>query len=86
MERHISLNTRKQKDRMAARPSMDGMGKPLVDIPIRQTNEGGSAGVRLESVIAAISGLKLEQLGTGGRGCGKENLDIQDGGNEFLGK
>ena len=68
------------------RPSVDGMGKPLVDIPIRQTNEGGSVGVQLKSAITAISGLKLERLGIGRRGRGKENLDIQDGGNELLGK
>ena len=40
----------------------------------------------MESVIAVISGLKLERLGIGRRGRGKENLDIQDGGNELLGK
>ena len=65
---------------------MDGMGSPLMDISVRQADEGGSTGFWVESTIAAISGTKLERLGAGGRGRGKENLDIQDGGSEMLGK
>ena len=40
----------------------------------------------MESAISTISRSKLERLGTGGRGSGKENLDVQDGGSEVLGK
>jgi len=70
----------------AVRPDMDGMGLPLVDIFVRQFDKGGSTSFRVESAITAISGSKLERLGTRGRGHGKENLPIQDGGSELLGK
>ena len=66
---HLPSSSRKQKEGMAStvKPSMDGMGLPLVDIFIRQSNKGGNTGFRVESVITAISGSKLERLGTGGR-------------------
>ena len=57
-----------------------------MDISIRHSNKRGSTGVWVESAIAKISGSTLERIGTGGGGRGKENLDIQDGGSEVLGK
>nr|POF21185.1 uncharacterized protein CFP56_06985 [Quercus suber] len=85
---HIPINSSKQSAGLAStdRPGMDGMGLPLVDIPIRLADQKGSTGLRVESAIAAISNSKLERLGTGGRGRGKENLGVQDGGSEVLGK
>ena len=68
------------------RLDMDGMGLPLMDIFVRRFDKRGSTSFRMESAITAISGSKLERLGTGGRGCGKENLDVQDGGSEVLRK
>uniref|UniRef100_A0A7N2MLD7 Uncharacterized protein n=1 Tax=Quercus lobata TaxID=97700 RepID=A0A7N2MLD7_QUELO len=88
MATHLSFNARKQKDGVAStlRPGVDGLGSPLVDISIRNSDKGGSTGVRVESAIAKISGSTLERIGTGGGGRGKENLDIQDRGNEVLRK
>nr|POE50187.1 putative ribonuclease h protein [Quercus suber] len=85
---HLPFNTKKQNEGVASsdRPSMEGMGLPLVDISIRQTDKKGGTDLRVESAIAAISRAKLEKRGTGGRGRGKENLDVQDGGSELLGK
>ena len=39
---------------------VDGVGPPLVDIPIRQTNGSKGKDFQLESSIADISGVKLE--------------------------
>lgn len=43
---HFPYNTRKQKEGVAStvRPSMDGMGSPLVDIFVRKTDKRGSTG------------------------------------------
>ena len=85
---HLSFDSKKQSEGMVTtdRSGVDGMGLPLVDISIRLADKKGSSGVRVESAITAISGSKLERLGTRGRGPGKENLPIQDGGSELLGK
>nr|POE54643.1 hypothetical protein CFP56_68815 [Quercus suber] len=85
---HIPINSSKQSAGLAStdKAGMDGMGLPLVDIPVRLADQKGSTGLRVESAIAAISNSKLERLGTGGRGRGKENLGVQDGGSEVLGK
>ncbi|KAK9995899.1 hypothetical protein SO802_020585 [Lithocarpus litseifolius] len=68
------------------RPGVDGMGRPLMDILIRQTNEGRGKGSRLESFIVSISRAKLERIKLGGRYKGKENLDCKGRGSEVLGK
>nr|POE78689.1 hypothetical protein CFP56_66566 [Quercus suber] len=88
MATHLPSNTSKQSEGVASsdRSGVDGMGLPLVDISIRQTDKRGSSDFRVESAVAAISGAKLERRGSGGRGRGKENLDDQVGGNELLGK
>ena len=53
--------------------SLDGVGRPLVDLPIGQTNICRSSNLQLEESISAITGAKLEQLRPGGRARGKEN-------------
>lgn len=61
-------------------PSVDGVGQPLVDIPIEQTNEGKGKDFQLESYIAAITTAKLERIRP------SENMDAQDRSGEVLGK
>ncbi|XP_075655988.1 uncharacterized protein LOC142626093 [Castanea sativa] len=81
VEPHIPSNTKKQKDGLPAsiRSGMVGMGKSLVDIPLRQANDGKKKSFGMESPIDACAGEKLERIGSGGRRRGKENMDIQDG-------
>ena len=88
MEPLIPSNSRKQKDGLPTSigPGVVGVGKPLVDIPLRQANNGRSKSFRIESPIIAFAGAKLKQIGFRGRKRGKENMDIQDNGNEVLGK
>ena len=85
---HLPSNTRKQNEGVASsdRPDVDGMGLPLVDISIRQTDKRGSSDFRVESVVTAISRAKLKRRENRGRGRGKENLDVQVGSSELLGK
>ena len=62
MEGYIPDGTSKSQRRITSldRPDVDGVGPPLVDIPIRQTNGSRGKDFQLESSIAAISGVKLE--------------------------
>lgn len=55
MAAHLPSNSRKQKEGMAPTDgsSVDGMGLPLVDNSIRQTNKGGSTHFRVESIVKA---------------------------------
>ena len=73
-------------DSMEVGLGMVGTGLPLVDISIRQTDKKGSSDFRVESAVAAISGAKLERNENKGRGQGKQNLDVQVGCSELLGK
>ena len=88
LEQHFSFNAREQEERVPPpnRPSLDGVGVPLVDIPIRHTNKSRSNDLQLENSIFAIAGAKLERIRSGGRARGKENLDLQISGCELLGK
>ena len=65
---------------------MDGVGPPVVDLSIGQTNESKGQDFRVASSIAAISGAKLERIKSGGRQHGKESLDCKDRGSAVLGK
>ena len=65
---------------------VDGVGPPLVDIPIRQTNGSKGKDFQLESSIADISGVKLEWIKLSGKYKGKENLDSRGRDSEVLGK
>lgn len=88
LEQHFSFNAGEQGARIPStiRPSVDGVGGPLVDIPIRHSNESRSFNIQLENSISTISGAKLESIRSGGRNCGKENMDIKLGSSEVLGK
>ena len=88
MEAYFPSKSGEQKEGVVAAvgPSVDGMGLPMVDFSVKQTNEGGSKNFRAESAVSAISSTKLEGLGPRGRGRGKESVDVQDGGSEVLGK
>ena len=88
VEAYFPSKSGEQKEGVVATvvPSVDGMGVPMVDFSVRQTNEGGSKNFRVESAVSAISSTKLEGLGPRGRGRGKESVDVQDGGSEVLGK
>lgn len=78
MEPHIPSNTKKQKDGLptSIRSGVVRVGKSLVDIPLRQANDGKSKSFGMESPIAAFVGEKLKRIGSGGRRSGKENIDI----------
>nr|POF20984.1 hypothetical protein CFP56_40005 [Quercus suber] len=88
VESHFPLNTGKQKDGVptTVRSGLVGVGKPLVDIPLRQTVDSRSESLQLESPIAAFASAKLKQIGSGGRRRGKENMDTQNDGGKVLGK
>ena len=85
---HLSLNTGEQKAGVPTTvgPGLAGVGKPLVDFPLRQTVGNGSKSIQLESPIAAFAGAKLERIGSGGRRHRKENMDTQNDDDEVLGK
>ena len=57
-----------------------------MDIPIRHTNGSGSKDLQLENSISAIAGAKLGRIKSGGGARGKENLDLQIGSCDLLGK
>ena len=78
VEAYFPSKSGEQKEGVVAavEPSVDGMGVPMVDFSVRQTNEGGSKNFRVESAVFAISGMKLEGLGPRGRGRGKESVDV----------
>ena len=88
MASHLSLNTGEQKAGVPTTvgPGLVGMGKPLVDFPLRQTVGSRSKNIQLESPIAAFAGATLERIGSGGKRRGKENMDTQNNGSEVLGK
>ena len=62
MEAYIPGGTSKSQRGIPSldRLGVDGVGPPLVDIPIRQTNGSRGKDFQLESSIAAIFGVKLE--------------------------
>ena len=68
------------------RSGVDGVGSPVVDFSIGQTNESRGQDFRVASSIAAISGAKLKQIKSGGRHHGKDSLDCRDRGSAVLGK
>ena len=73
-------------DTMEVGPGVVGMGLPLVDISIKQIDKRGSSDFRVESAVVTISRAKLERHENRGRGRGKQNLDVQVGCSELLGK
>ena len=77
MASHLPLNTGEQKVGVPTTvgSGLVGVGKPLVDFPLRQTVSNGSKSIQLESPIAAFAGAKLERIGSGGRRRGQENMD-----------
>ena len=68
------------------RSGVDGMGSPVVDFPIGQTNKSRGQDFRVENSIAAISGAKLERIKSGGRHHRKDTLDCRDRGSAVLGR
>lgn len=88
LEPYFSFDAGKPKDRVSSpnRPSLDGVGAPLVDIPLRHANKSRSKDLWLESTIATITGSKFERIKSSGRNSGKENLDIQNDNRELLRK
>ena len=88
LEPYFSFDAGKPKDGVSSpnRPSLDGVGALLVDILLKNANESRSKDLRWESTIIAITGSKFERIKSGGRNCGKENLDIQNDSRELLGK
>ncbi|XP_050254840.1 uncharacterized protein LOC126700672 [Quercus robur] len=88
LEVHLPGDTSKHPRGLSAldRSGMDGVGPPLVDISIGQTNQSRGKDFRVESSVAAISGAKLERIKPGGRLHGKENVDCRSRGSEVLGK
>ena len=77
MASHLPLNTGEQKAGVPTTvgSGLVGVGKPLVDFPLRQTVGSGSESIQLESPITAFAGAKLERIGSGGRRRGQENMD-----------
>ena len=88
MEVHLSGDTSQHPRGLTPldRSGVDGVGPPVVDISIEQTNESRGQDFRVASSIAAISGAKLERIKSGGRHHGKESLDCKDRGSAMLGK
>ena len=70
LEIHIPVDTREQETRVPSlnRPSLDGMGEPLVDIPFGHSNESRGKDIWVRSFIIAIVGAKFERIRIGGRG------------------
>ena len=70
LEIHIPVDTREQETRVPSlnRPSLDGMGEPLVDIPLGHSNESRGKDIWVQSFIIAIVGAKFERIRIGGRG------------------
>ena len=88
LEIHLSGDTSKHPRGLFPldRSGVDGVGSPVLDFPIRQTNESRGQDFWVESSIAAISGMKLECIKSGGRHHGKDSLDCRDKGSAVLGK
>lgn len=78
LEIHIPTNTREQETSAPSpnRPNLEGMGKPLVDIPLKHSNESRGKDIWVKSFITAIARAKFKRIRIGGRGWGKENIDI----------
>ena len=79
LEPYFSFDAGKPKDRVSSpnRPSLDGVGAPLVDIPLRHANKSRSKDLWLESTIATITGSKFERIKSSGRNSGKENVKFE---------
>lgn len=88
MESHFSSDTGKPQARIPSpdRPGVDGMGQPLLDIPIKEANKGRIEDFQLESFVTAITGAKLKRIRPRGKSRGKEYLDAHDRSDEVLGK
>ncbi|KAK7822370.1 hypothetical protein CFP56_036562 [Quercus suber] len=75
VEPHFSFDTGKPKvrDAPAKRPSMDGVDKALVGLPLEQANRSRGQDSWVESAITSVSGAKFESLKQLRRSRGKEN-------------
>ena len=88
LEIHLSGDTSKHPRGLSPlhRSDVDGVGSPVVDFPIGQTNKSRGQDFRVENSIAAISGAKLERIKSGGRHHRKDTLDCRDRGSAVLGR
>ena len=88
MESYFSFNAGESEAGLSSpsRSSLDGMGKPLMDLPIGQANNSRNSDPQLEDSITTIIGAKLERIRPGGRNRGKGNVELRDSRDMVQGK